>query len=297
MIGVGIALLTALGWAVSSVIVKYISGKMDNFSINILRLWGGSIILVAFVFLSGRGNDFIQTPVKALIFLATAGRIGMAIGDTVYVKSLSFIDVSRAFAIAMCAFPMLTTVVAILLLGEPFTWVNVIGAILVVVGLYLMVVIGRGRTTPAVVGSSSPKGVALAFLAAALWTMGTIALRLGAADIDAFVAAAIRVPIAATALTGLIFSQKRRGALQFKKHGLRNVGLAVAAGVIMYGVSSVGYVMAIQMMGAGRAVLITAVAPIFVLPFSIFLLKERPTIWTIAGVVLSVLGVVLVSAG
>jgi drug/metabolite transporter (DMT)-like permease len=49
------------------------------------------------------------------------------------------------------------------------------------------------------------------------------------------------------------------------------------------------------MLGAGRAVLITAVAPIFVLPFSIFLLKEKPTLWAIAGIVLSVLGVILVS--
>lgn len=126
--------------------------------------------------------------------------------------------------------------------------------------------------------------------------MGTIALRLGATEIDAFIAAAIRVPIAAMALTGLRFSQKRREALQFKKYGLRNVGLVVAAGVLQYGVAAVGYVVAIQMLGAGRAVLIAAVAPIFVLPFSIFLLKEKPTIWAIGGVVLSVLGVILVSA-
>ena len=217
MVGIGIALFTALGWAVNSVIVKYISGKMDSFSINMLQLWSGSIILVAIVFLSGRGHDYIHTPVQSLIFLAIAGLLGMAVGNTVYVKSLSFIDVSRAFAIAMCAFPMLATVVAILLLAEPFTWVNVVGAILVVVGLYLMVVLGRRRTATAVAGSNSLKGVALAFLAAVLWMMGTIALRLGATEIDAFIAAAIRVPIAAMALTGLRFSQKRREALQFEK--------------------------------------------------------------------------------
>jgi len=296
MVGIGIALFTALGWAVNSVIVKYISGKMDSFSINMLQLWSGSIILVAIVFLSGRGHDYIHTPVQSLIFLAIAGLLGMAVGNTVYVKSLSFIDVSRAFAIAMCAFPMLATVVAILLLAEPFTWVNVVGAILVVVGLYLMVVLGRRRTATAVAGSNSLKGVALAFLAAVLWMMGTIALRLGATEIDAFIAAAIRVPIAAMALTGLRFSQKRREALQFEKYGLRTVGLLVAAGVLQYGVAAIGYVVAIQMLGAGRAVLITAVAPIFVLPFSIFLLKEKPTIWAIGGVVLSVLGVILVSA-
>jgi len=80
MIGVGIALLTALGWAVSSVIVKYVSGKMDNFSINILRLWSGSIILVALVFLSGWGNDYMHTLVQSLIFLAIAGVVLSVVG-------------------------------------------------------------------------------------------------------------------------------------------------------------------------------------------------------------------------
>ena len=296
MVGTAIALFTALGWAVNSVIVKYISDKMDSFSINILQLWSGSIILVAIVFISGRGNDYIHIPVQSLIFLAIAGLLGMAIGNTVYVKSLSFIDVSRAFTISMCAFPMLTTVVAILLLAEPFSEVNVFGAILVVIGLYLMVVLGRRRAAAAVAGSNSLKGVALAFLAAVLWMMGTIALRLGATEVDAFIAAAIRVPIAAIALTGLRFSQKWKEALQFGKYGLRNVGLGVAAGVLQYGIAAIGYVAAIQMLGTGKAVLITAVAPIFVLPFSIFLLKEKPTIWAIAGVVFSVLGVILVSA-
>jgi len=296
MVGIVIALCTALGWAVNSVIVKYISGKMDSFSINILQLWSGSVILIAIVFLSGRGNDYIHTPVQSLIFLAIAGILGMAVGNTIYVKSLSFIDVSRAFAISMCSFPMLTTIVAVLLLAELFTGVNVVGAILVVGGLYLMVVLGSRRTAAAVAGSNILKGVALAFLAALMWTMGTIALRIGATEIDAYIAAAIRVPIAAMALTGLRFSQKRREALQFEKYGFRNVGLIVAAGVLQYFAAAIGYVVAIQMLGAGRAVLITAVAPIFVLPFSIFVLKEKPTIWAIAGVMLSVVGVILVSA-
>jgi len=295
MVGIAIALFTALGWAVNSVIVKYITGKMDSLSINMLQLWSGSIILVAIVFLSGRGNDYIHTPVQSLIYMVIAGLLGMAVGNTFYVKSLSFIDVSRAFAIAMCAFPMLTTVVAVLFLAEPFAWINVVGAILVMIGLYLMVVLGRRRIASAVAGSNSLKGVALAFLAAVMWTMGTIALRLGAVEMDAFITAAIRVPVAAIALTGLKFSQKRREVLQFGKYGLSNVGLAAAAGILQYGVAAIGYVMAIQMLGAGRAVLITAVAPIFVLPFSIFLLKEKPTIWAIVGVVLSVLGVILVS--
>jgi drug/metabolite transporter (DMT)-like permease len=72
------------------------------------------------------------------------------------------------------------------------------------------------------------------------------------------------------------------------------VTLAASAGILTYGVAAVGYVAAIQMIGAGKTVLLTTTAPLFVLPFSIFILKEKPTYYTIAGIVLCVGGIGLV---
>ena len=295
MTGVGIALLTALAWAGSSTILKYISGKIDTLSTNMLRLWTGSIILLAFVFLSGRGDDYIQTPLQPLLFVMTSGLVALAIGDTIYIKSLTFIDVSRAFPIGQCTFPVLTMFVAIFLLAEPFTWLNVVGAVMVVMGLYLVAVLGKGVAAASASGGDNAKGVALALIAAITWVVGATTLKLGVTEMDAFVAAAIRIPVGAIALTGFVLSRNKGAVLQFKKYGLRNIGLAAAAGVLTYGIAAVGYVTAMQLLGAGRAVLITAVAPIFVLPLSILLLKERPTVYAIAGVVVCVSGVVLVS--
>ena len=295
MTGVGIALLTALAWAGSSTILKSISGKIDTLSTNMLRLWTGSIILLAFVFLSGRGDDYIHTPLQPLLFVMTSGLVALAIGDTIYIKSLTFIDVSRAFPIGQCTFPVLTMFVAIFLLAEPFAWFNVVGAIMVMIGLYLVAVLGKGVTASSASGDNNAKGVTLAFIAAITWVVGATTLKLGVTEMDAFVAAAIRIPVGAIALTGFVLSRNKGAVLQFKKYGLRNIGLAAAAGVLTYGIAAVGYVTAMQLLGAGRAVLITAVAPIFVLPLSILLLKERPTVYAIAGVVVCVSGVILVS--
>jgi drug/metabolite transporter (DMT)-like permease len=137
--------------------------------------------------------------------------------------------------------------------------------------------------------------VILALVAAVAWTLGAAALKLGVTNMDTFVAAAIRIPVSAVALTGLVLSRRRRGGtLQFRKYGRLNLALAACAGILAYGVAAVGYVTAMQLIGAGRTVLITAIAPILILPFSILILRERLTPYGGSGILTSVAGVYLV---
>ena len=295
ILGISVALLTALAWAGSSTILKFLSAKIDTLPLNAIRLWVGSLILLSFVFLSGRGDDFVHTPELSLVCVIASGIVAIAIGDTVYIKSLSFLDVSRAFPIGQCTFPILTMFIAILLLGEAFTWLTGIGAGLVVLGIYFVAAAGRRSQTSQATKGMSWKGVILALTAAVAWTIGATILKIGIIDMDPFVAAAIRIPASTIVLTCFILGQKKAVVLQVNKYGFRNIVLAVAAGVLTYGVAAVGYVMAMQLIGAGKTVLLTAIAPLFILPFSIFILKERPTRYSIAGIFICVSGVYLVS--
>jgi DME family drug/metabolite transporter len=295
MLGVAIALLTALSWAGSSTILKFLTASIDTLSLNTLRLWTGSIILLFFIFLSGRGDLYVATELAPLLLVMASGIVALAVGDSIYIKSLSFIDVSRAFPIGHCTFPVMTMVVAILFLGEPFTWFNGIGAALVILGVYLVAVFGERERTPASAGANARGGV-LALMAAVAWTLGAVALKLGVTNMDTFVAAAIRIPVSALALTGLVLSRRRKdGTLQFRKYGRRNVVLAACAGILSYGVAAVGYVTAMQLIGAGKTVLITTMAPILILPLSILFLKEKLTRYSVLGVLTCVAGVCLVA--
>jgi drug/metabolite transporter, DME family len=295
MLGVAIALLTALSWAGSSTILKFLTASIDTLSLNTLRLWIGSIILLSFIFFSGRGDLYVATELAPLLLVMASGVVAIAVGDTIYIKSLSFIDVSRAFPIGHCTFPVMTMVVAILFLGEPFTWVNGIGAALVILGVYLVAVFGERERTPASEGANAKGGI-LALVAAVAWTLGAIALKLGVTNMDTFVAAAIRIPVSALALTVLVLSRRRKdGTLQFRQYGRRNVFLAACAGILAYGVAAVGYVTAMQLIGAGKTVLITTMAPILILPLSILFLKEKLTRYGVFGVLTCVAGVCLVA--
>ena len=54
LIGVAMALLASLGWAGSSIVVKHLAGKVDTLSINTIRLWIGSSLLLGFIVSTGR---------------------------------------------------------------------------------------------------------------------------------------------------------------------------------------------------------------------------------------------------
>jgi drug/metabolite transporter (DMT)-like permease len=172
---------------------------------------------------------------------------------------------------------------------------NLIGAVLVVVGLYFVAVLGDPSKTLSK-RRINMMGVILALAASVAWTIGAVTLKLGVTKMDIFVAAAIRIPVSAIAITGLLLGYNRNGiALQFKRNRFLSIVLAGGAGILTYGVGAVGYVTAMQLIGAGRTVLISAVAPIFALPFSILLLKERPTLYAIAGTVICVIGIIMLS--
>jgi DME family drug/metabolite transporter len=297
MIGAGLALMTALAWAGSSALLKFLTAQIDTISLNILRLWVGTIILLAFVFLSGRGEAFLHTPLQPLLFLGASGLIAIAVGDTIYIKSLSFIDVSRAFPIGQCTFPVLTMFVAVFLLEEPFSWYNALGGFLVLTGIYMIAILGKRTASSPASAKNDTRGVLLAVAAALAWTTGAVALKLGVPEIDPFIAAAIRIPVSAIALTGFVLCRSRPWALSFDKYGMRNIMMAAAAGVLTYGIAAVGYIWAMQLIGAGKTVLITAAAPLFILPLSILLLGERPTLYAVIGVAVCASGVVLVSIG
>lgn len=294
LLGAGVALLTSMAWAVSSIILKSLTAKIDSLSINTIRMMFGSVLLLAIVTLTGKTPDIAAIPPLPLAYVIASGILAMAIGDTIYIKSLSMLDASIAFPVSQCAFVVIASLAAILLLDEPYTWITAAGAVLVMFGIYLIASGQNINTKADSVAQISKLGIAIALLAAVVWTGSTIALKIGAAGIDPFVVAAIRISVSAMVLTGFALPRQKIGIRRLKSYGIKSLVLIMTAGLLTYGIAAVGYVSAIQMIGAGKTVLLTTSAPLFALPFSILILKEKPTRSTLIGTGASIVGVCLV---
>lgn len=295
MMGVIYALTAALAWAGSSTIIKSITTKIDVLSLSALRLCVASLLLFAVISLSGRITEFINTPLMPLVYVIISGIIGLAVGDTVFIKSLSYLDVSRAFPIAQCAYPVFTMLLAISLLGESFTWVTGLGTFLVLLGIYLITSTWKASGINSTSGRISGKGIVLALIAGIVWAVATVTLKLGVMDMDPLVAGAIRISSAAIVLLSFALSQRKRGALQLRKYGSPSLALALTSGFISPGMGMVFFIIAIQLLGAGKTAVLSATSPLFLLPFSVFILKERLTRLTLIGIFTGVTGICLVA--
>jgi drug/metabolite transporter (DMT)-like permease len=291
MLGIIIALFTSLAWAGSSTILKYLSSRINAISINAMRLWVGSIVLIAVIFFSGRSTELGQAHLFPILMIALAGILSIAAGDTVYIKSLSYLDVSRAYPISQATFPTLTLIVALLFFNEPFTLFNIVGAAFVILGILMIIKNKKVEISNKFTG----KGLALCLIAAGLWAGGALALKIGVSQVDTYLASMIRVVVPALILTGLAFARKSSDRLKLTRYNTRTLILVACAGILTYGIGAIGYVSAIQLIGAGKAVLLTASAPVFILPLSVFILKERPSTSALIGIFISIAGICLVA--
>jgi len=294
LIGAGVALLTSLAWAVSSILLKSLTGRIDILSINTIRMWVGSALLLTIAFAAGKMTAIQDMPLQSLGCVVLSGILAMAVGDTLYIKTLSMLDASVAFTISQCAFVVVASLGAVLLLGESYTWVTVAGAMLVMVGIYLTASGHSGKPGTRQPGTLSRKGVLLSLSVAVIWSVSTVTLKAGAIGTDAVAVAAVRITVSAMLLSAFTIPKHKQGLLQLNRYGLRSLTMMAAAGISTYGVAAVGYILAIQIIGAGKTVLLTTSAPLFALPFSIIFLGERPTRSTILGIIISVAGMCLV---
>jgi uncharacterized membrane protein len=216
----------------------------------------------------------------------------LVVGDTLYFRSMDLAGVSWAMPVASVN-PLWAVLLAWVFLDEPLSWTLVLGALLVIAGVVL---VGRSAGSLVVDRPVDPgdrrRGILLALLVSVLWAVGQVALKPATEGIHSVVANSVRQPLGMLMLLVLTLREGRWRALRkLDRQSWAVIGVASLVGT---GVGSLFFVLAIQLAGAGRTAVLTSTAPLLAIPFSMLWLHERPTRWTLAGTLLTTLGIVLV---
>jgi drug/metabolite transporter (DMT)-like permease len=292
--GVGSALLAAALWALSGTLLTSQTSRIDPIPLSALRCLFATAFLAVLLPPLGAIGDLRDISFNTAISMVGSGVVGMGLGDTLYIASLGMIGVSRAYPISMSSYPLLTFLLAVTLLGETVTWVMLLGAVLIIVGVSLLVVEGRAETTGgAALRRGSPgRGVALVLLAAVFWAVATVWLRAGSGDLSAVAAGSLRIPAAGLFL--LLLSWGRMGELRVVAGGRRTLATVALAGIVGTALGGLLYIYAVQEAGAGRAAILSSTSPLFLFPMAVIFLAERLTAWVLVGTAISVVGIWLV---
>ena len=135
-------------------------------------------------------------------------------------------------------------------------------------------------------------GIAVGLVTAILWATGTTILRAVTPGIDAAAVATVQLT-PAVAISILIFLLVRRGRVFGDGVTLGTVSLIGLTGMLTAGLGTMLVVFAVQQIGAGPTAVLFAMSTIFALPLGVVFLKERVTIWGVAGAAVAVGGVAL----
>ena len=293
MSGELLALLSALLWAVSSVLFTVGAKRLHVVPLNLIRCLVSTAFFWALLPFYGGFEALAAIPPTAWLWLIVSVLTLLVVGDTLYFRSMDLAGVSWAMPVSNSS-PLWAILLAALFVGEPLTWTLLAGTVLVVLGIVLVSrPAGKASQGGPVDWRSRRTGLLMALVVSVLWAIGLVALKPATEGIHSVVANSVRQPLGALIMLGLNLAQGRWR--DFRGLDTKSWMVILVASLVGTGIGTLFFVMAIQMAGAGRTAVLTATSPLMAIPFSMMWLQERPTRWTLAGTLLATVGIVLVA--
>lgn len=252
------------------------TGFWINLVVGAIGLWVGVLAMGGIGRVSAAG----------LGLFALAGLIGTVGGRLLRFVSIETVGASISAALTNMN-PLISSALAILLLGEQVTLSIVVGTLVIVGGTVVLSAGGRRI-------GLRPGQLALPLLSATCFGVVAILRKLGLSHMSAITGSAVNVTTALVAFTAFLIASGRGGVMACRG---RSLGYFVAAGIT----ENAGVFLNVVALGLGTVSIVAPLygsSPIFVLLLSFFFLKGLETLSAriVAGTLLIVAGVYLITA-
>jgi DME family drug/metabolite transporter len=296
MIGELAALGAAVCWAVAPILYRRALFKMNPVSANIVRCVSNAAVLLLILLALGKANALASLPFEAILAIIASGLIGLGLGDTLYMVGLRSVGVARAVPLAS-TYPLFSLIWAAFLLGQPVTASAIIGAFVILLGIWLL---RRDKVENAAeaTGKVFFMGVIASVATAVAWSvsltlMDVVVTLPSVNSLDANYAV-VTARLAVIALFMLVFSpvlDRNRGFLRVKRRTL--IELCVGGLVA----NAVGWLLmnySFQTIIEAQAVPLSSATPLFSAIAGFALFHEKMTINNTLGAIIIVAGVSLI---
>ena len=300
-VGEAVALATVLCWTFSVQFFAAASREVGAIPVNIIRLTV-ALALFAILLLCKDGSVVpLHFPVHAWIFLSLSGIVGFFIGDIFLFKALVELGPRVAMLVQSLAAPT-AAVLGWIFLREiylPHQWLGMAVALL---GVSVVILERGAKVGPAPkqkVQAIPARGVAFGLAGmcgqAGGIVLSKIGMRTDSGYLDAFAATEIRA-MAAFFCFILFFTITRKWRNVHKALANPRAVALTAAGAFFGPFLGVSLsLLALHYLTSGVASTFFALVPICIIPFSIYLHKEHVSVRAVAGAVVAVCGVYLLS--
>ena len=310
--------LFALGAAIShsfgSLIDKALTRRLPPLKQAALLSFGGALFTFVLMAAMGRYQDLPIVHVPSLVLGICGGLVSFGIGFSLFLIFLKSVDANKAIPLSGGISAILSTISGIFILGERLSALTLGGIALILIGVYALSFFQRNETDIAQSVWLGFKGMAFLVFAASFWVTGfsmqTVALR----EVDAVILNFARLPAIFLFLTLLSFlgvgkflrprdqanspSTSSATLASGGENGLqatiRGYIVPIFNGVLNLGIGSLFILLAIDHAGLAVAFTLSNTSLLWLALASPIFLRERLTLKTLAGVLVTFAGVIMV---
>lgn len=280
------ALISAGAWAFSSILFRKLGDEISPLGMNLGKCIIGILYLGVTVLFIG----IAPVSSHAFLFLGASGLLGIACGDTFFFKTLIYLG-PRLTLLLETLGPAVTVLLAVIFLRErpsPLVWT---GILLTLGGISWVLWEDSSKEKN---GKNMILGVKYAILFVLCNSIGIILAKIGVVAIPTLQATFIRLfwGFIGLSVWGYATRQVKNWLIPFSNPRLLKF-IFFAAFVAIFG----GFwlsLLALKYIDVSIATILSSTTPLFILPMSAFILKEKISIHKIIGAVVAVAGVVLV---
>lgn len=289
-LGESFAFITAVGWAVSSIIFELAAKRSDSLSVNVIRLIMG-IVFLGIITLFTKGMFLpMDSTAHNWTFLGISGAIGLFIGDMFLYEAYVLIG-ARICMLFMTLTPLIVGSFGFIILGEKMTLIQTVAMFITCSGILMVVLKPKNKNSSEETKLSS-KGILFIILAVTFEALGNIFTKIGSAGYDSSSSTQIRM-ICAFGVFIVYITLKRRWKHIFRAFSDRKLMIYIAGGTISATVGITFLVSAFNMINTGVASTISSISPVLVIPISMVVFKEKIKVKEIIGAFVSVAGIAL----
>lgn len=290
MSGPLLALLSAVFWAVSVILFRRIGDRLAPTTLNFYKC-ATALLLIVPTALIWHGDAMLSGHVNGLLWMALSGFVGIGIADTFFLSALKRLGATRASAIESLFSPAVVLLSA-LFLGEIMTLSQTLGMLLVVGGVVLVNL--RGRGDQMIDPQHQRSGYLFALAAVITSASGIVMLKPLIGTEPALWVVMVRL-FGGLVAVWLTISLSRQLSLRALAIGRRAPWLTlIAASAAGAWLSTLMFVMAMSRMDVDIASVLNETAVIFVVLMAWWWLRESLSLKRIAGVAMAFSGVALV---
>ena len=316
MAGEIIAIFAVLTFVVSNVLFRKTERDASPVFINFFRTAIGTLTFIVVAVVLGIFTHIFLLPWNLWIITFLSFLFGQVIGDTAYFKAQKELGTTIALAISM-TFPLFTIILSVIFLNHAFEYKMILSIVLIGAGI---IVIGKSKINAEnkksldseihaqkLISYTLFKPIVYALIASLGWAIGLVIIYyvtkqigeiLNTDGVSSIISNVIRFPFALSILVVMVWRENRitnspQYLYSFKKPSQTWLVLLIAS-IIGTSLGAYLYTEAAHTAGAIVMSLLASASPLFSLPLTYWLNKERITKYVFLGILSTILGVIVV---